>query len=222
MLRFVVFFDWLDLDFFMATEWVPGKHAGVFYCIHQTVIRRSAACDPFLASGIVFAKDRSGFANKRDVKQREFSDRRGMITPHSSNETAAGADSPDPRWVWHFNTLIRLRDTLIGAHAEHETTAADRAELHSVDSVDVAEERIEHQIILAEMHAEEDRLSEIEAALSRIREGSYGVCEATGEPISPARLKAIPWTRFSLGAAERAELKLLPPSKRPRRRSPGS
>ena len=145
-----------------------------------------------------------------------------MITPHSSPETAAGAGTPDPRWTWHFTTLLRLREALLRAHAEHEASAADRAELHSVDAVDVAEDRIEHQVILAELHAEGDRLGEIEAALSRIRNGSYGICEATGEPISPARLKAIPWTRFSLGAAERAELQVLPPSKRPRRRSPGS
>lgn len=144
-----------------------------------------------------------------------------MITPHSSPETAAGTGTPDPRWTWHFTTLIRLRETLLRAHAEHEASAADRAELHSVDAVDVAEERIEHQVILAELHAEEDRLGEIEAALTRIRNGSYGICEATGEPISPARLKAIPWTRFSLGAAERAELQVMPPSKRPRRRSSG-
>lgn len=143
-----------------------------------------------------------------------------MITPHSSSEAAAGAGTPDPRWTWHFATLLRLRESLLRAHAEHEANAADRAELHSVDAVDVAEDRIEHQVILAELHAEEDRLGEIEAALSRIRNGSYGICEATGEPIGTARLKAIPWTRFSLGAAERAELQILPPSKRPRRRSP--
>jgi RNA polymerase-binding transcription factor DksA len=145
-----------------------------------------------------------------------------MITPHSSTETATGAGTPDPRWAWHLKTLLRLRDALLRAHAEHEASAADRAELHSVDAADVAEDRIEHQVILAELHAEEDRLAEIEAALTRIRNGAYGICEATGEPIASARLKAIPWTRFSLGAAERAELKILPPSKRPRRRSPAN
>ncbi len=145
-----------------------------------------------------------------------------MMPPHPSTETAPPGGTPDPRWAWHLKTLLRLRDALVSAHAEHEASATDRAELHSVDSVDVAEDHIEHQVILAELHAEEDRLGEIEAALTRIRNGSYGICEATGEPIATARLKAIPWTRFSLGAAERAELKILPPTKRPRRRSSGS
>lgn len=143
-----------------------------------------------------------------------------MINPHFPIETASDAGAVDPRWSWHFKALVRLRAALLRAHAEHEASAADRPELHSVDPVDIAEDRIEHQVILAELHAEEDRLAEIEAALSRIRNGSYGLCEVTGEPIPAARLKAIPWTRFSLGAAERAERELLPPSKRPRRRSP--
>jgi hypothetical protein len=145
-----------------------------------------------------------------------------MITPHAIPETTLGENAPDPRWNWHFRTLKRLRQELLRTHAEHGESAADRAELHSVDDVDIAEDRIEHQVLLAELHAETDRLAEIEGALSRIRNGSYGTCEVTGEPISEARLRAIPWTRFSIGAAERAELQLLPPSKRPRRRAAGA
>lgn len=145
----------------------------------------------------------------------------GMITPHTTPEATLGETAPDPRWSWHFRTLKRLRDQLLRAHAEHGESAADRAELHSVDEVDIAEDRIEHQVLLAELHAEADRLTEIEAALTRLRKGAYGICEATGEPISEARLRAIPCTRFSIGAAERAELQVLPPSKRPRRRAAG-
>lgn len=46
------------------------------------------------------------------------------------------------------------------------------------------------------------QLFEIESALSRIDEGTYGVCEETDEPIEEARLKAIPWTRLSIEGAE--------------------
>jgi RNA polymerase-binding transcription factor DksA len=37
---------------------------------------------------------------------------------------------------------------------------------------------------------------EIEDALERIRQGTYGVCLATGKPIGKARLRATPWARF--------------------------
>ena len=45
-------------------------------------------------------------------------------------------------------------------------------------------------------------LFEIEMALARIEEGSYGVCEETEEPIEQDRLRAIPWTRLSIEGAE--------------------
>lgn len=46
------------------------------------------------------------------------------------------------------------------------------------------------------------QLMEIENALARIENGSYGLCEETEEPIEPERLKAIPWTRLSIEGAE--------------------
>lgn len=46
------------------------------------------------------------------------------------------------------------------------------------------------------------QLLEIESALSRIENGTYGICEETEEPIEPERLLAIPWTRLSIEGAE--------------------
>jgi DnaK suppressor protein len=41
---------------------------------------------------------------------------------------------------------------------------------------------------------------EISTALDKIRRGTYGLCEMTGEPIGEERLEAIPWARFSMKA----------------------
>lgn len=46
------------------------------------------------------------------------------------------------------------------------------------------------------------QLMEIESALARIENGSFGVCEETEEMIEPERLRAIPWTRLSIEGAE--------------------
>lgn len=46
------------------------------------------------------------------------------------------------------------------------------------------------------------QLAEIEFALARIENGTYGVCEETEEPIEVDRLLAIPWTRLSIEGAE--------------------
>ncbi len=48
-------------------------------------------------------------------------------------------------------------------------------------------------------------LQEIDAALGRIENGTYGLCEETEEPIEEDRLRAIPWTRLSLEGAETRE-----------------
>lgn len=49
---------------------------------------------------------------------------------------------------------------------------------------------------------------EIDYALSKIESGTYGVCEETQEPIEQERLKAIPWTRYSIEGAEIIETKV--------------
>jgi len=58
----------------------------------------------------------------------------------------------------------------------------------------------------AEMLSQNERfrtqLLEIESALGRIQNGTYGVCEETEEAIEPERLRAIPWTRLSIEGAE--------------------
>jgi DnaK suppressor protein len=52
---------------------------------------------------------------------------------------------------------------------------------------------------------ERRRLREIDAALERIEEGTYGVCEATGEPIPVKRLEAVPTARYTVQARESME-----------------
>ncbi len=49
------------------------------------------------------------------------------------------------------------------------------------------------------------QLYEIESALGRIENGSFGLCEETEEQIEVERLRAIPWTRLSIEGAELRE-----------------
>ena len=45
----------------------------------------------------------------------------------------------------------------------------------------------------------------MEAAIERIFEGTYGICEITGKPILKKRLDSIPYTRYSLEGQEQVE-----------------
>ena len=46
-------------------------------------------------------------------------------------------------------------------------------------------------------------LQAIEEALWRIEKGTYGICRDCSEPIAPARLAAIPWTRVCITCKEK-------------------
>jgi DnaK suppressor protein len=48
-------------------------------------------------------------------------------------------------------------------------------------------------------------LSDIEFALQRLREGTYGICESCGEEISERRLQALPWAQLCLECAEKRQ-----------------
>ncbi|HEX4677982.1 MAG TPA: TraR/DksA C4-type zinc finger protein [Gaiellaceae bacterium] len=49
-----------------------------------------------------------------------------------------------------------------------------------------------------------ETLVEIDAALQRIEDGTYGSCEVCGKPIGAERLSAIPWTRLCIDDQRRA------------------
>lgn len=99
-----------------------------------------------------------------------------------------------------------VRERLLAAKAElqeridriHET-ARDPLEADSAEQAaqlgDVA--------VVAALEAEAaQELAEIDAALKRLEEGSYGICTSCGEPISPARLQARPACAECLDCAE--------------------
>lgn len=50
-----------------------------------------------------------------------------------------------------------------------------------------------------------ERLAEIDRALDRIEKGTYGICEASGEPIQKRRLQAKPWARYTIEVERRME-----------------
>jgi DnaK suppressor protein len=70
------------------------------------------------------------------------------------------------------------------------------------DEADQTTRIIEEKTAIANQNRLRQTLLEIEAALGRIENGSYGICEETEEPIETERLLAIPWTRLSIEGAE--------------------
>lgn len=110
-----------------------------------------------------------------------------------------------PKWAWHFRALLKLRDRLAQDGRAQRDDAAQPIEPHSMDIADSASDQFDHDLALTHLSAEQDALNEVDGALRRIRSGTYGICEATGRWIGAARLRAIPWARFSREAQLRLE-----------------
>jgi len=99
-------------------------------------------------------------------------------------------------WKWRDEILRESRETLnqLQAEREHLPDLADRASTETDRSVELRARDRQRKLI-----------SKIDAALSRIDDGTYGYCDETGEPISLKRLEARPIATLSIEAQERHE-----------------
>lgn len=125
--------------------------------------------------------------------------------PRAARGLAALPAEVPRRWAWHYRALQQLRDRLQQSRDEELAEAATPLEAHSMDIADSASDEFDHDLALGLLSHEEDAMREIEAAMHRIREDAYGICEETGTPIAAARLRAVPWTRWCAAVAERLE-----------------
>jgi DnaK suppressor protein len=71
------------------------------------------------------------------------------------------------------------------------------------DPVDQANANAEAELQIHLHETDLRLLRAIEEALARIRHGTFGTCEACRNPISRARLEAVPWTRHCRDCKER-------------------
>ncbi|HVB88740.1 MAG TPA: RNA polymerase-binding protein DksA [Beijerinckiaceae bacterium] len=97
---------------------------------------------------------------------------------------------------WKEQILRESRDTLAALQTENE---------NHPDIADRASSETDRAVELRARDRQRKLIAKIDAALSRLEDGSYGFCEETGEPISLKRLDARPIATLSLEAQERHE-----------------
>jgi DnaK suppressor protein len=78
---------------------------------------------------------------------------------------------------------------------EREQAVARDAE-PEVEPIDAAEQTREQDDAILRANRDRAQLREVEGALRRMDAGTYGISEISGDPISFARLRAIPWARY--------------------------
>jgi DnaK suppressor protein len=74
-----------------------------------------------------------------------------------------------------------------------------------IHMADMGSDTFEQDFTLGLMSSERKIVAEILAALKRIQDGTYGICEGTGRSIPKARLEASPWARYCVEYATRLE-----------------
>ena len=105
-------------------------------------------------------------------------------------------------WQSYYQILMSMRNSLKGSLGERSSetigaSARESGEL-SLNSSDAGTETFDRDLALSMVANDQEALEEIEDAIDRIFDGTYGICQETKKPIKKNRLQAVPFTRFSL------------------------
>jgi len=116
--------------------------------------------------------------------------------------------------IKHFEQmLLEKRLEIIGSVTEMEDEVLKKSRLDSsgdlssmpIHMADLGTDNYEQEFALGLMDSERKLLHEINEALQRIDDGTYGICEETQKPIQKARLEARPWARYCVEYARMLE-----------------
>jgi RNA polymerase-binding transcription factor DksA len=109
--------------------------------------------------------------------------------------------------------LLRLANRLEGdqAQLQGETMRSTGGEAGGglsdvpLHLADLGSQGFDEDVTLDLLESEEELIDEVNEALTRLDEGSFGRCEACGRIISRVRLRAIPYTRYCLRCARKVQ-----------------
>ncbi|MEC8517251.1 MAG: TraR/DksA family transcriptional regulator [Verrucomicrobiota bacterium] len=103
-----------------------------------------------------------------------------------------------------LNRLLVLRERVTGEILSINRDSLSQNERDPSLS-DQGTETFDREFALNQLSSEQDVLFEIDEAIRRIENGTYGICEMTNEPINIERLEALPYVRHSIKAQSELE-----------------
>ncbi len=102
--------------------------------------------------------------------------------------------------------LVSMRKSLLGDIRDNVKEESDYLKAPATgDIYDLATSERERELSLLLGDRDREKLNEIDEALRRIEDGSYGYCEECGERIGIGRLKAMPFTQLCVECKSRME-----------------
>ena len=112
-----------------------------------------------------------------------------------------------------FRTLLieerqRVVDAIDNIHAENPGSLGDETDEPTYQDNhlgDIATATFDREMASTLEDNSTHVLNEIDAALARVEEGTFGMCKACGNPIDPERLEALPWATLCIGDKRKQE-----------------
>ena len=123
----------------------------------------------------------------------------------SSQPPLQGKKNTSRHLVQRRARLLRIRAALLQRIKRLTEDATEDTPGYSIHMADAGTDSFDRDLTLGLASFEQEALYEVDAAIQRIDDGTYGICELTGRPIPWKRLEAIPWTRFSIEAEVQLE-----------------
>ncbi len=108
----------------------------------------------------------------------------------------------------HREKLLALRASLLGDMTQMEDDSLkDHSKTTSIptDMEELANDNADQELTLTLLGSDEGILDQVEAAIQRIDDSSYGRCEKCGEQIPKSRLDAIPYAADCVQCASQEE-----------------
>jgi len=129
----------------------------------------------------------------------------------SNNKPRKNQAGLNSRELDHFrDLLLAKRGEIVGDMSSMErealrTSGGSNLSTLPIHMADMGTDNYEQEFTLGLVETERKLLREINHALAKIQNGSYGICEGTGKPIAKARLEVQPWARYSIEYAKQME-----------------
>ena len=110
--------------------------------------------------------------------------------------------------------LLAKRRELLGDMSSMEREALQSGQGSNLSNLpvhmaDMGTDNYEQEFTLGLVEKDRQLLREINHALAKILDGTYGICEGTGKPIAKARLEIQPWARHSVEYARQLEKNMM-------------
>jgi RNA polymerase-binding protein DksA len=161
---------------------------------------------PAKASAPAAAKAKSADLKRPELPPRPIPE--AVPTNGKPRKNQAGLS---PKELEHYrDLLLEKRRELVGDMYSMESEALRTSGGTNLSSLpmhmaDMGTDNYEQEFTLGLVEKDRGLLREINAALAKIQNGTFGICEGTGKPIGKPRLEAQPWARHSIEYARQMQ-----------------